>query len=222
MKTPIKPITLLFCLLPALVSGSLQAGDDHFDETGNTTTLFCFDNVSIPFFQNLKLEMRKPQKHAQNPVIARGPDGSVDDWAVQFYGSIIRHPETGKFRAWYCAVSRDERAAEDRSRSGIWRVAYAESDDGINWTKPNLGLVEVNGSTANNLCKIEPHLGILNLKVLDEPDDPNPEQRYKMAAHVWTPKSETRRNGALAPFVSADGFTWKFLGETIPIDAELA
>jgi len=192
-----------------------------FDETEDTTTLFCFDNVSIPYFQNLKLEMRTLQKHLDNPVVARGPDGSVDDWAVQFYGSVIRHPETGKFRVWYCSVSKAERASKKRSRSGIWRVAYAESDDGINWTKPNLGLVELNGSKDNNLCKLDPHLGVLNLKVLDEPDDPNPEQRYKMAAHVWTPKSENRRNGALAPFVSADGFTWRFVGDTTPVDGEL-
>jgi len=192
-----------------------------FDETADTTTLFSFDNERIPYFQNLKLEMRSAQKHPDNPVVARGPDGSVDDWAVQFYGSVIRHPETGKFRVWYCSVSKAERAARDRSRSGIWRIAYAESDDGIHWTKPNLGLVELNGNTNNNLCKIEPHLGILNVKVLDEPDDPNPEQRYKMAAHVWTPKSENRRNGALAPFVSADGFTWKFVGDTVPVDGEL-
>lgn len=209
---------VLACCL--LVSPVLAA-DDYFDETRDTRTLFCFDNVSIPYFQNLKLEMRSPQKHPKNPVIARGPDGAVDDWAVQFYGSIIRHPQTGKLRAWYCAVSKAERDDKSVPGSGKWRVAYAESDDGIAWTKPNLGLVELHGSTDNNLCRIDPHLGILNLKVLDEPDDPNPEHRYKMAAHVWTPKSKARRNGALAPFVSADGFIWKFLGEAHPVDAEL-
>ncbi len=207
----------------AFVGGADAAGEatELFDETADTKTLFSFDNVSIPYFQNLKLEMRSPKKHPKNPVVARGLDGSVDDWAVQFYGSVIRHPETGKFRVWYCSVSKAERASKNRSRSGIWRVAYAESDDGISWTKPNLGLVELNGNKDNNLCKLDPHLGVLNLKVLDEPDDPNPEQRYKMAAHVWTPKSGERRNGALAPFVSADGFTWKFVGNTVPVEGEL-
>ena len=221
MKTPILAKILGLVLPLAQPAAVVSAKGDLFDETRHTVTLFSFDNVSIPFFQNLKLEMRTPVKHPKNPVLARGPDGSVDDWAVQFYGSVIRHPETGKFRAWYCAVSKQERRTRISGRSGIWRVAYAESDDGIAWTRPNLGLVEVNGGKDNNLCKLEPHLGVLNLKVLDEPDDPNPDHRYKMAAHVWTPKSATRRNGALAPFVSADGFTWKFLGETSPVDAEL-
>jgi hypothetical protein len=221
MKTSILANILRLSLLWVCASSAAQADENFFDETSDTITLFPFDKVSISFFQNLKLEMRTPVKHAKNPVIARGADGAVDDWAVQFYGSVIRDPDTGKFRAWYCAVSKAERADKSLPSSGKWRVAYAESDDGIAWTKPNLGLVELNGSSDNNLCRLEPHLGVLNLKVLDEPDDPNPQHRYKMAAHVWTPKSETRRNGALAPFVSADGFTWKFLGETTPVDAEL-
>ena len=32
-------------------------------------------------------------------------------------------------------------------------MAYAESDDGITWRKPELGLSEFNGSKRNNLVK---------------------------------------------------------------------
>ncbi len=32
-----------------------------------------------------------------------------------------------------------------------WFICYAESRDGIHWTRPNLGLVEFNGSTDNNI-----------------------------------------------------------------------
>ena len=35
-------------------------------------------------------------------------------------------------------------------------TAYAESADGIHWEKPDLGLFEVNGSTANNLVWMGP------------------------------------------------------------------
>jgi len=30
-------------------------------------------------------------------------------------------------------------------------LCYAESDDGINWRRPELGLVEFDGSTRNNI-----------------------------------------------------------------------
>lgn len=213
---------ILACAWPAFADDGLQASakDQYFDET-SAVTLFSFDDVSIPFTQNLKLVMRSPQRHPANPVVKRGPENSVDDWAVQFYGSVIRDRSTGKFRMWYVAVSKSERNDRMLPRSAPWRVAYAESDDGITWTKPNLGLVLSGGNTNNNLVKLDPRIGVLNLKVLHDPDDPNPNRRYKMGAHVWTPKSSKRRNGTLAPFVSADGLTWKLATDAVPVDAEL-
>ena len=207
--------------LVALLPTCIAAADDLtlFDET-QATTLFAFDDVSIPFTQNLKLQMRSPERHSANPVVQRGPDGTVDSWAVQFYGSVVREPQSGRFRMWYVAVSKAERAEEKSRPSVPWRVAYAESPDGVQWTKPNLGLVESGGNSNNNLVKLDPQLGVLNLKVLHEPSDPNPDHRYKMGAHVWYPKND-RRNGTLAPFVSADGLNWKLLSDAKPVNGEM-
>ncbi|QDT95983.1 glycoside hydrolase family protein [Gimesia aquarii] len=188
----------------------------YFDET-KAITLFAFDDVSIPFMQNLKLEMRSPQRHPANPVLRRGPPGTPDSWAVQFYGSVIR--ENDKFRMWYVAAG-DDRLDRSVPRSSPWRVAYAESIDGVHWTKPNLGLVEYNGNRNNNLVLMEPRLGTVNLKVLFEPDDSDPTQRYKMGTHVWFPKNDVRL-GTFAPYASADGLRWKLLIDTKPVGAEL-
>jgi hypothetical protein len=210
-------------VIPSLFGAAVNAAERqplphrYFDETF-TTTLFAFDDVSIPFTQNLKLLMRSPERHPANPVVKRSDDGSVDSWAVQFYGSVIR--DSGKFRMWYVAVSKAERQNQALPRSVPWRVAYAESDDGIKWTKPALGLVESGGNSNNNLVKLDPHIGVLNLKVLHEPEDPNPDQRYRMGAHVWFPKND-RRLGTLATFVSADGLTWKLNTSARPINAEM-
>ncbi|HBL46039.1 MAG TPA: hypothetical protein DDZ90_21895, partial [Planctomycetaceae bacterium] len=119
--------------------GDERGGDargGYFDET-QATTLFAFDEVSLPFSQNLKLVMRAPERHPANPVVKRGGAGDPDTWAVQFYGSVIRVGDV--YRMWYVAAGEDRR---DRSvpRSSPWRVAYAESRDGVHWTKPGLGL----------------------------------------------------------------------------------
>ncbi len=220
-------IQLLTCIAAVAYVGTVFADSElrtpsknlYFDET-NAITLFSFDDVSIPFTQNLKLEMRSPQRHPANPVVKRGPDNSVDDWAVQFYGSVIRDRNSGKFRMWYVAVSTWERSDQALPRSAPWRVAYAESDDGITWTKPDLGLVESGGNTNNNLVRLDPHIGVLNLKVLHDPDAPNPAHRYKMGAHVWFPKND-RRLGTLGCYVSPDGLIWTLLTEAAPVDAEL-
>ena len=200
----------------AAVGQESPAAESYFDET-RAETLFAFDDVSIPFTQNLKLRMRSPERHPSNPVVRRGDANAPDAWAVQFYGSVIREGDT--FRLWYVAAGND-RFDGDVPRSSPWRVAYAESRDGIHWTKPNLGLVEYEGSRDNNLVLLAPRLGVVNVKVLLDPDDPDPDRRYKMCAHVWFPKNDVRL-GTLAPYASPDGLRWSLLVDAAPTDFEL-
>ena len=198
----------------ALILFSTCGAAEFFDETAGTA-LFAFDNVSIPHTQNLRLEMRQPARHPANPVLQRGNPGTPDAMGVQFYGSIIR--EGGKFRMWYVAFDDD---TKNKIASARWRAAYADSDDGVKWFKPNLGLVEFGGNKNNNLILTDPApLGFVNLKVLADPEDPNPERRYKISAHVYF-RHHTRL-GTLAPFASADGLRWKLLTPATPKNAEL-
>jgi len=200
-------------LLPFLLAASSAFAAELFDET-KATTIFAFDSVSIPHSQNLRLEMRQPQRHPSNPVVRRGAPGTPDAMGVQFYGSVLR--EGGKFRMWYVAFDDD---TANRVASARWRAAYAESTDGVTWTKPNLGLVEYRGSKENNLVLTDPVLGFVNLKVLADPDDPDSQRRYKISTHVYF--RGQRRLGTLAPFASADGLRWKMLTPATTKNAEL-
>ena len=175
-------------------------------------TLFAFDNVSIPFTRSLKLEMHAPEKYSGNPIVARGKPGETDSWAIHFYGSVIK--VNGKFRMWYIGTG-DERGQNIQHDSSLWRLLYAESDDGINWVKPKLGLVEYRGSKENNILLEQPFMGAINVKVLYEPEDPDPSRRYKMILHAHWMKDKAR-HGTLAPYASADGLTWKLLVDITP------
>jgi hypothetical protein len=198
----------------AILISSLVSAGDYFDET-KSLSVFAFDDVSIPFTQNLRREMRNPERHPGNPVVKRGEPGSVDAMGVQFYGSILR--ENGKFRLWYVAFDDD---AGNKVASTRWRPAYAESEDGVHWTKPELGLVAFAGDWKNNLIRMEPGpFGVVNLKVLADPDDPDPARRYKISTHVYF-RHQTRL-GTLAPFASSDGLTWKSLTDAEPVRGEM-
>jgi len=204
------------CIISAflqVICGSVAVAAE-FDETAGVT-LFAFDQVAIPFSQNLRLEMRSPVRHPSNPVVPRGKPGTPDAFGVGFYGSVIR--EGGKFRMWYVAFDDD---TANKVASARWRAAYAESHDGLHWIKPNLGLVTYRGNRNNNLILTDPApLGFVNLKVLADPDDPNPERRYKISTHVYF--RHNTRLGSLAPFASADGLRWKLLTAATPTKAEL-
>jgi len=79
---------------------------------------------------------------------------------------------------------------------------YAESDDGISWTKPNLGIQTWKNSTDNNLIELalgKGDGGMTTGVYLDEATK-DPSLRYKIS---------TGSNGAGAIAVSADGIHWK-------------
>ena len=218
LRKPAAPGLGLLLGLSAVRAGELDGGTfkPFIDETQGQT-IFAFDSVAIPFTRSLELKMQAPVKYSGNPVVARGPKGEPDHWGVQFYGSIIR--ENGKFRLWYAAFD-GARGESKGPNSAWWRAAYAESTDGVNWTKPKLGLVEYKGNKDNNLLAVDPVVGILNLKVLHEPQDADPFRRYKMITHVYWMKGKTR-HGTLVPFTSADGLTWKSTIDFKPVDSEI-
>ncbi len=221
MKTVIsQTIIPLLVLFVALFSGSHVGAEVHlqsgFFPPVEEATLFAFDDRAIPLTENLRLEMNPPRKHPDNPVVPLGKDGEPDHWSVQFYGSVIRHE--GKFKMWYVAA--DKKALADFKPGGPfknWRPAYAESKDGIHWTKPNLGFVEYNGNSDNNLLLIQPEQAQgLHLIVIHEPDEADPGKRFKM---ILTMRSylHGKKISTSMPLFSPDGFRWK-VPESIVIE----
>src|SRR5690349_18615908 len=82
-------LMLLIGMFASICSAADQPAAELFDETA-CRTVFAFDQVSIPYTQNLRLEMRSPARHSANPVVPRGKPGTPDAKGVQFYGSVIR------------------------------------------------------------------------------------------------------------------------------------
>src|SRR5437868_3526127 len=168
-------------------------------------TLFAFDDVSIPFRQNLYLEMHAGQKHPGNPVLKRGAPGTPDDYRAQYLGSVIR--DDGKFKMWYIAADAEAIKALGRGGSSVkgWRIAYAESADGIHWTKPNLGLVDYQGNRNNNLVSVSPpQVTGWHVIVIREPDDPDASKRFKMMLMTRWANTSTS-----IPLYSGDGLHWR-------------
>jgi hypothetical protein len=209
-------------LLFALASLPLAAAPKASAEI----TFFAFDDHAIPWRDNLQITLVQAEKHPANPVLRCGPEGSPDYGHAILYGSVLRIG--GKFRMWYLGMI--QKKIERGQAPGWWRpMCYAESDDGVRWTKPELGLVEFNGSKKNNICLIEsepPSLSRVNdfLTVIHEPDDPDPRRRYKCAFIAHLPFADVRGGrSAIGPnesrwasFVcatSADGLRWQVVGD---------
>ena len=105
-------------------------------------------HVAVPY--GIRLELQPAAK--SEPFILG--DKPWEYWLVDSVDTVIR--DGGLYRLWYEGAPEDLWDAE-RSRRlparDIWGVVlcYAESEDGLTWRKPELGLQDWNGSRANNI-----------------------------------------------------------------------
>lgn len=124
------------------------------------------------------------------------------------WATVMRDAD-GKFRMWYESVYRHTLSA-----SGVWGrgeengyfpdrhpqaipetqfacIGYAQSDDGVTWTMPRLGVVDYRGSRDNNICMdgstaFKQYDGALSgmdgVSVVRD-EGAAPQERYKMICH---------------------------------------
>lgn len=190
------------------------------------TVFFAFDDQNLAWQHNLKLTLVPATKHAANPVVRCGPKGAPDYGHAILYGTVLH--EGGKFRMWYLGMI--QRELEHGQAPGWWRpMCHAESTDGVEWTKPELDLVELGGNRRNNICLIEgqvPSMTLVNdfLSVMHDPLDPDTQQRFKVAYIAHMPYEDIRggmsnvgekesRVGAMITATSGDGLRWKIVGD---------
>jgi len=122
-------------------------------------------------------------------------------WEGAFSGYCTVIHDGDLYRMYYRGLPN---AGRDGSDDEV--TCYAESSDGINWTKPNLALFEVNGIRANNVILAENAPYSHNFSpFIDTKPDIQAGERYKALAG-------TMETGLIA-FVSADGLRWKKLRE---------
>ena len=93
-------------------------------------------------------------------------------------------------------------------------VCYAESRDGIEWHKPELGLVSYKGSTRNNIIWDGP--GALNFTpFLDRNPNRRVGEEYKA---LGSPHASSQKEQALLAFKSSDGIHWSLLSKKPVMD----
>ncbi|MBL9173093.1 MAG: prolyl oligopeptidase family serine peptidase, partial [Verrucomicrobiales bacterium] len=118
-------------------------------------------------------------------------------WEGAFSGYVTVFPADGRVRCYYRGLPVDGR---DGSNDEV--TCYAESPDGINFTKPNLGLYEVRGTRSNNVVLAGAAPYSHNFSPFP---DANPEapanERFKALAGTT--------DSGLHGFTSPDGIHWR-------------
>jgi hypothetical protein len=157
------------------------------------------DMLEVSDIHGLTRELNRFQKYSSNPVFSAGERGTWDDFGASFPN--VRY-DRGKFTMEYSGHST---APADVN----WNHGFAESADGIHWTRPKLGVVERFGSKENNIVPWVPNF--LDLK------EPDPAKRYKGVLVEGNWITNFRRPIAY----SADAVHWEFGQDTVNLTSLL-
>ncbi len=141
----------------------------------------CHETETVEGFR------RVPQQPAKHPGPLMLADRPWENNNMQLYGSVAR-PAGGPFQLWYTVVQPP------------WKMllAYAESEDGLHWRKPELDIFEHEGRKTNIVLARDPH----GPAVICDEQDPRESWRYKMLCGAGP-------SHAICAFRSADGIHWE-------------
>jgi hypothetical protein len=151
------------------------------------------DDCLIDRMDGTELKLHRPVERNIAIVHDAPWEGNTSTYHTVFQDGDI-------YRMYYRGGHVDDRTLKE-SHSEYY--CYAESRDGIRWTKPELGLIEFNGSKKNNI--ILSGLGRHNFAPFrDENPDCSLDARYKAVGGG---------NGGLIAFKSADAIHWSPISE---------
>lgn len=179
-------------------------------------TYLLLDSRIVEYARNCRLTIGEVSRHPSNPLF-----GEDKPWEPRFdnlYANVLLDPDDAIFKCWYSpfvtetavqATTPEERrisswreVRKKQRESGSYKrtmgICYAESRDGLNWTKPALHVHEWDGAPSNVLL-VGPH----GAGVFKDEADLEPERRYKMIARL-----KEGNDSRLGVALSRDGIRW--------------
>jgi len=180
-------VSLLFCAL----TGASFAGEPT--DIGSRLELFIDDYLIDKITGDAEQRLHKPTPREVVLVTDKPWEGNTCAYYTVFQDGDL-------YRMYYRGSHYD---TETRRMSHRQVACYAESADGVHWTKPELGLFEFDGSKRNNI--VWDGVGTHNFTPFKDPNpDCPPEARYKALGGG---------RGGLCAFQSPDGIHWKLMSD---------
>ena len=147
MINRIPTLAVMLCVVGGAIAPSLA--EEPID-IGSRRELFV-DRHLIENTDGVRLELNRPQPRQVAIVHDQPWEGTGSG-----YHSIFHDGEL--YRMYYKAWHLDVKPDKFKARSQLY-CCYAESDDGVHWRKPELGLHEFNGSKKNNIVMVSEPVG---------------------------------------------------------------
>jgi len=186
-------VSLVLSAMVLTTCTDVSADQENVLKIGSRVELFV-DDYLVESMEGVTLRLHHPIPreiaiHFDEPWVSQRTSASPQN---KFGGFVTVFQDGDRFRMYYSTDGGSPNVA-----------CYAESEDGIHWTKPLLGLVEFEGSRKNNIVVSGPGAVVFAPFKDANPAAP-PDQRYKAFLG-----GQSRLFGLASP----DGIHWKKIRE---------
>ena len=188
-RNPLGIYLLVACWLASVTNLSLQSAEPI--DIGNRLELFVDDYLID--------RMDGAERRLHHPIPSEIAVNCDLPWEGNGVNHITVFQDNDRYRMYYRGVN--TRWAPGKIINSSQKVCYAESHDGIHWTKPKIGLFDYDGSKENNI--VWSGEAVHNFTPFkDSNPDCNPNELYKAVG-----------GGLLLAFTSPDGIHWSQLSD---------
>jgi len=169
---------------------------------GNETQLLIDDNI-VEDRWALERVLHPPSKHLLNPILVKDKPWEGD---IALSPYVMWDEDFGRYRMWYKCFSLTNYWG---AGGPPYHLSYAESDDGINWEKPDLDVSDYPGYPISNVVYTGTYRQrTQGVQVIKNPDQSDPNKRY-MYIHVEAiPHPEEGLQSGVNVAYSPDGLRW--------------
>ena len=179
-------------------------------EVGMNRQLFIDDYMIEHLDSALQLKLHHPDAQELSVLFDKSWEGNACDFVSVFMDDKV-------YRMYYGALQYTIKGSKIADDSHPYFLCYIESEDGIHWHRPDLGLIEFNGSKKNNIIIDDRNVGVATpypvsaAMFKDENPLAPPDARYKTMIRNYSTKRSVP-NGLL-PMKSPDGIHWTLMSE---------
>ncbi len=175
---------------------------EHLGDLTGPWKLFVDDHF-VANKENVNRVYHDFEKHQDNPLLSA--DKPWEGSTAYIYGTVLPSEDGDGYRMWYHSWANRE-----------YRMLYATSQDGLHWDKPELGLVDYEGSTKNNILFRHTHENH-SPQVIHTPWEKDPAQRYKFIYYEYGRTPPDFTTSGYYGMTSPDGIHWKNAKHMTPL-----
>ena len=168
-----------------------------------TEAQLLIDDFIVEDRWGLRRVLHPPAKHLRNPILVR-ENPWEGDTGIGLH--VLWDDDFSRYRMWYQCFSESDYWG---AGGPPYHLAYAESDDGINWEKPALQVSDYPGYPVSNVVYTGTYRKrTQGVQVVKNPDEPDPARRYLLVHVEALPHPQEGLRSGVTVAYSPDGLRW--------------